>query len=44
MLIKNIEKEKRKSKRKPTIPYTRKTLSKIEKIRKIENKHKGTEK
>ena len=39
MIKKNIEKEERKSTRKPPIPYSRKTLTKVGKMRKIEKKY-----
>ena len=42
MLKKNIEKEERKAKRKPPIPYSRKTPTKREKELKLEKKYKGS--
>ena len=39
MLKKNIEKEERKARRKPPIPYTRKTPTKREKLDRIERKY-----
>lgn len=41
MIDKNKEKEERKARRKPPIPYTRKTSTKKEKIRKLLRKHKN---
>lgn len=41
MIDKNKEKEERKAQRKPPIPYTRKTPTKKEKIRKLLHKHKN---
>ena len=38
MLRKNKEKQERAAKRKPPIPYTRKTPTKIEKIRKLQKR------
>lgn len=41
MIQKNREKEERKARRKPPIPYTRKTPTKKEKERKTERKYKN---
>ena len=41
MIDKNKEKEERKVRRKPPIPFTRSTPTKKEKLNKLFNKHKG---
>lgn len=38
MLRKNKEKQERAAKRKPPIPYTRKTLTKAEKLKKLQKR------
>ena len=38
MLQKNIEKKNHAAKRKPPIPYTRKTLTKAEKLKKLQKR------
>ena len=41
VINKNKEKEERKARRKPPIPFTRSTPTKKEKLNKLFNKHKG---
>ena len=42
MIKKNVEKMERAAKRKPPIPYTKKTPTKIEKLRKLEKREQIT--